>query len=160
MMRPRIQGPFSALPKGQQGSVMVLLVITLASILLVGALALDGGHMLVNKTRLQNAVDAAALSGANNSGASSLIGNLSTANLSLIYLDRNGAVVANPNDLTSANGFLAIRYVQLQVANFSFNLLIPGFGGTFILPVFRSTVPRESLGRQPETAVTPEITPC
>jgi hypothetical protein len=60
MMRLRIQGPFSALPKGQQGSVMVLLVIALA----------------------------------------------------------------------------------------------------FILPVFRSTVPRESLGRQPETAVTPEITPC
>jgi hypothetical protein len=42
----------------------VLVVIALASILLMGALALDGGHMLVNKTRLQNAVDAAALSGA------------------------------------------------------------------------------------------------
>lgn len=43
---------------------MVLIVIALASILLMGALALDGGHMLLNKTRLQNAVDAAALSGA------------------------------------------------------------------------------------------------
>jgi hypothetical protein len=42
----------------------VLVVIALAAILLMGALALDGGHMLVNKTRLQNAVDAAALSGA------------------------------------------------------------------------------------------------
>lgn len=64
MMRPRIQRPFTAFPKGQRGAVLVLVVIALASILLMGALALDGGHMLVNKTRLQNAVDAAALSGA------------------------------------------------------------------------------------------------
>ena len=97
---------------------------------------------------------------ADNSGASSLIGNLTSANLNLIYLDKNGAVIANPDDLTSANGFLAIRYVQLQVTNFSFNLLIPGFNGAFVLPVFRSTVPRESLGRQPDANVVPEITPC
>jgi Flp pilus assembly protein TadG len=64
MMRPRIQRPFTAFPKGQRGAVIVLVVIAMASILLMGALALDGGHMLVNKTRLQNAVDAAALSGA------------------------------------------------------------------------------------------------
>lgn len=63
-MRPRIQRPFTAFPKGQRGAVIVLVVIALAAILLMGALALDGGHMLVNKTRLQNAVDAAALSGA------------------------------------------------------------------------------------------------
>ncbi|ERI53969.1 hypothetical protein N878_03020 [Pseudomonas sp. EGD-AK9] len=43
---------------------MVLVVIAMAAMLLMGALALDGGHMLLNKTRLQNAVDAAALSGA------------------------------------------------------------------------------------------------
>lgn len=53
-----------SLPHRQQGAVMVLVVVALAAMLLMGALALDGGHMLVNKTRLQNAVDAAALSGA------------------------------------------------------------------------------------------------
>lgn len=52
------------LPRAQRGSVMVLIVVALAAILLMAALALDGSHMLVNKTRLQNAVDAAALSGA------------------------------------------------------------------------------------------------
>ena len=52
------------LPRAQCGSVMVLIVVALAAILLMAALALDGSHMLVNKTRLQNAVDAAALSGA------------------------------------------------------------------------------------------------
>lgn len=95
-----------------------------------------------------------------NTGPSRLIASLATANLNLVYLDSNGAVVANPNDLTGANGYVAIRYVQLQVTNFSFNLLIPGFGDGFILPVFRSTAPRESLGRQPDTTAIPEITPC
>ncbi|MCQ4326047.1 pilus assembly protein [Stutzerimonas stutzeri] len=52
------------LPHRQRGAVMVLVVVALATMLLMGALALDGSHMLVNKTRLQNAVDAAALSGA------------------------------------------------------------------------------------------------
>lgn len=97
---------------------------------------------------------------ATNTGASSLIASLTSANLKLVYLDANGAVVANPNDLTSSTGFIAIRYVRLEVSNFSFNLLIPGFGGAFILPMFKSTVPRESLGRQPDATVNPEITPC
>lgn len=96
----------------------------------------------------------------NNSGASSLIGSLETADLNLIYLDENGAVVASPDDLVNASGFRAIRYVQLRVNNFPFELLIPGFRGVFTLPVFRSTIPRESLGRHAEEDVIPEITPC
>jgi len=51
-------------PGRQRGAVIVLVVIALLAILAMAALALDGSHMLVNKTRLQNAVDAAALSGA------------------------------------------------------------------------------------------------
>ncbi|WP_236721971.1 hypothetical protein [Pseudomonas frederiksbergensis] len=54
--------------------------------------------------------------------------------------------MANPKDLNDTNGFLAIRYVQ-QVTNFGYGLLIPGFGGALVLPVFRSTMPRKSLGR-------------
>ncbi|MEK8080396.1 TadE/TadG family type IV pilus assembly protein [Pseudomonas sp. XK-1] len=63
-MKPRLQRPFTPTLARQRGAVMVLIVIALAAMLLMGALALDGGHMLLNKTRLQNAVDAAALSGA------------------------------------------------------------------------------------------------
>lgn len=96
---------------------------------------------------------------ATDSGASSLIGNLDAADLTLVYLDENGAPVASPNDLVNASGFRAIRYVQLRVENFPFQLLIPGFGGVFTLPAFRSTIPRESLGRHAE-AITPVITPC
>ena len=63
-MNLRIQQPFTATPRRQEGSVSVLMVIALAAMAMMAALALDGGHMLLNKTRLQNAVDAAALSGA------------------------------------------------------------------------------------------------
>lgn len=71
---------------------------------------------------------------AGNTGPSSLIASLTSANLNLIYLDANGAVVSSPNDLVGASGFAAIRYVQLQVTNFSFNLLIPGFRGSSSCP--------------------------
>lgn len=63
-MRPSIQQPFTASPRRQRGAVAVLVMLAMAAMVLMGALALDGGHMLLNKTRLQNAVDAAALSGA------------------------------------------------------------------------------------------------
>lgn len=97
---------------------------------------------------------------ADDAGASSLIGSLETADLSLVYLDENGVVVPNPGDLVNASGFSAIRYVQLRVESFPHELLIPGFGGVFTLPAFRSTIPRESLGRHAEEGVVPEITPC
>ncbi|MEO4046567.1 TadE/TadG family type IV pilus assembly protein [Pseudomonas sp. CAU 1711] len=97
---------------------------------------------------------------ASDSGGSDLIANLETADLSLIYLDGNGAVVPAPGDTTGPNGFRAIRYVQLRVDNFAFDLLIPVLGTQLTLPSFRATLPRESLGRHAEEGITPEITPC
>ncbi|MDH4873840.1 TadE/TadG family type IV pilus assembly protein [Pseudomonas sp. BN515] len=97
---------------------------------------------------------------ATDSGASSLINQLDTADLSLVYLDQSGATVTSPTDTASVNGFRAIRYVELRLQNFTFNFLIPGFGGSITLPVFRSTMPRESLGRHAEVGVAPGITPC
>ncbi len=93
-------------------------------------------------------------------GSSSLLANLQESNLKLDYFDKDGKQVVAPNDLVSAGGFRAIRYVQLRVEKFSFQLLIPGFGKGFLLPTFQSTLPRESLGRHPDEGVTPEITPC
>lgn len=94
---------------------------------------------------------------ATEAGASRLIGSLETADLTLVYLDVNGVAVPSPGDLDNASGFSAIRYVQLRVENFPFELLIPGFRGAFTLPVFRSTIPRESLGSDGESEVP---TPC
>jgi len=48
----------------QNGAVMILVVVGMVVMLALVGLALDGGHAMLNKTRLQNAVDAAALSGA------------------------------------------------------------------------------------------------
>jgi hypothetical protein len=60
-MEPRI-----ALDTGasQRGSILALFAISLISILALVGLALDGAHAYLNKTRLQNTVDAAALSAA------------------------------------------------------------------------------------------------
>jgi len=52
------------MPKAQQGAAVVIVTIGMAAIIAMAGLALDGGHMIVNKSRLQNAVDAAALSAA------------------------------------------------------------------------------------------------
>ncbi|WP_458370250.1 TadE/TadG family type IV pilus assembly protein [Pseudomonas fluorescens] len=94
---------------------------------------------------------------ASDAGNSQLIGDLTTTHLTLTYLDVNGALVATPADLVSVNGFRAIRYVQLSLQNFVFNLFIPGFGVPITLPAFRATLPRESLGRHSDSG---EITPC
>ena len=52
------------LPNKQQGAVLILAVAAMVAMLGLVGLALDGGHAMLNKTRLQNTVDAAALSGA------------------------------------------------------------------------------------------------
>ena len=48
----------------QNGAVLILVVVGIVAMLGIIGLALDGAHAMLNKTRLQNSVDAAALSGA------------------------------------------------------------------------------------------------
>ena len=50
--------------KKQRGTVVVVVTIALPILLLIMGMALDFGHVFVNKTRLQNALDATALSAA------------------------------------------------------------------------------------------------
>ena len=54
----------SSTPRRQRGIVAVLFTIALVAMLGMVGLALDGAHGMLNKTRLQNTVDAAALSAA------------------------------------------------------------------------------------------------
>ncbi|MCQ4299418.1 pilus assembly protein [Pseudomonas songnenensis] len=97
---------------------------------------------------------------ADQSGTSPLIGNLETSHLRLVYLNQDGAQVASPADTNGVTGYRAIRYVQLRIEGFPFELLIPTLQLVITLPTFQSTLPRESLGRHPEANVVPEITPC
>jgi Flp pilus assembly protein TadG len=48
--------------KNQQGAVMVILAAGLTALLAVAGLALDGGNLFLNKSKLQNAIDVSALS--------------------------------------------------------------------------------------------------
>ncbi len=53
-----------AAARDQRGAALILVVVGMVAILGVVGLALDSGHAMLNKTRLQNAVDAAALAAA------------------------------------------------------------------------------------------------
>ena len=48
-------------PGRQTGAALIMVAVGLIAILAVAGLALDGGHVMLNKSRLQNAVDAAAI---------------------------------------------------------------------------------------------------
>ena len=50
--------------KSQRGVTLVMVVIALAALILMAGLALDAGHMVLSKSRLQDTVDAAALAAA------------------------------------------------------------------------------------------------
>ena len=50
--------------KRQRGSILTLFVVALFSLLAVGGMAMDFGHVYVGRSSLQNALDAAALSAA------------------------------------------------------------------------------------------------
>jgi Flp pilus assembly protein TadG len=62
--RARPRSIRTAPPARQGGAIIVLIAIAMLAILAMGGLALDGSHMFLNKARLQNSVDSAALAAA------------------------------------------------------------------------------------------------
>lgn len=118
MMNLRIQRPFTSTPRRQEGSVSVLMVIALAVMAMMAALALDGGHMMLNKTRLQNAVDAAALSGAKT--LSQVEGGINSASATrtaaLFTLVQNANATGN-NELATAVAGNAGAFAVVELAS-------------------------------------------
>ncbi|WP_447793607.1 MULTISPECIES: Tad domain-containing protein [Pseudomonas] len=126
MMNLRIQQPFTATPRRQEGAVSVLMVMALAAMAMMAALALDGGHLLLNKTRLQNAVDAAALSGAKT--LSQVAGGINSASATqaaaLSTLMQNANATGN-NELATAvagnpGAFAVVELSSLVYGPFSY----------------------------------------
>lgn len=117
-MNLRIQRPFTSTPRRQVGSVSVLMVMSLAAMAMMAALALDGGHMMLNKTRLQNAVDAAALSGAKT--LSQVEGGVNSASTTrtaaLNTLTQNASATGN-NELATAVGGNAGAFAVVELAS-------------------------------------------
>jgi hypothetical protein len=94
------------------------MVIALAAMAMMAALALDGGHMMLNKTRLQNAVDAAALSGAKT--LSQVEGGVNSASATrtaaLNTLTQNANATGN-NELATAVGGNAGAFAVVELAS-------------------------------------------
>ena len=67
---------------------------------------------------------------------------LTTANVVVQYLDRNGAPLGNP----AGGEYSLIRYVRVAIVGYSFPVGIPFIAPTFSAPQVSSTMPRESLG--------------
>lgn len=125
-MTPRAQRMFTAPPGQQRGAVAIIIVIALLAILMMGALVLDGAHMMLNKTRLQNAVDAAALSGAKTLSQVMGSGNAaSTARAAALFtLDENAKAAGNNELLTAVGGnpggFAVVELADNVYGPFSF----------------------------------------
>ena len=110
--------------KNQQGATLMLTLVFMIGILGMVGLAIDTGHVLVNKTRLQNALDAAALSAAITLNGAS---NNSTA-------QATAAGIATFDLFKNSTGNNELAGVTLTAANFSYsdrvNLFSAGVGGT------------------------------
>lgn len=83
---------------------------------------------------------------------SPIIKDLDVGDVNVRYLDRFGADVPSPD--TTA-GFLDIRYVQVSIDNFQYQLVLPLPIGPITLPNHPTTLPRESLGVPRAEAVQP-----
>jgi len=118
MMNLRIQRLFTSTPRRQEGSVSVMMVIALAVMAMMAALALDGGHMMLNKTRLQNAVDAAALSGAKTlSQVEGGINSASATRTAALFTLVQNANAAGNNELATAIGGNASAFAVVELAS-------------------------------------------
>jgi len=94
------------------------MVIALVAITMMAALALDGSHILLNKTRLQNAVDAAALSGAKTlsqlTGGTGIASTTRTAALNTLTLNANAT---GNSELATAIGGNAGTFAVVELSN-------------------------------------------
>ena len=113
--------------KKQQGATMMLTLVFMIGMLGIIGLAIDTGHILVNKTRLQNALDAAALSAAIT---------LNGASNNSITESRN-AGIATFNLFKNSQGNSELAGVTLTDGDFSFSdkvsEFLPGNGiGPFV----------------------------
>ena len=79
--------------------------------------------------------------------AGGVITGLEAQHITVNYLNENGAVVADPSP-GNKEGFLSVRFVQVSIQGFDYDLLIPGIG-PITLPLFSTTLPRQSFGVVP-----------
>ena len=105
-------------PASQQGIVMVIAAIGVVALIGAGGLALDVSHAIVNKTRLQNAIDATALSGAKTLDATGNTAEAASAARAAFL--RNAEAIGNGELLKFYNGGGTIE-VQFSATLYPFS---------------------------------------
>lgn len=81
---------------------------------------------------------------ADGSGVSRIAPDLTTANVTVSYLNQTGAPIGNPGA-----SFAAIQYVQVRITGYTQEMMIPFVMPEFVMPEFVATLPIESLGYSP-----------
>ncbi len=79
-----------------------------------------------------------------------VLSGLKPENIEINYLNQNGAAVPNPSP-ANPNGFLQVRFVQVSIQGFDYELMVPGLGA-ITLPDYSTTLPRQSFGIVPNEA--------
>lgn len=144
-------------PRAQRGISLVLIVIAIAALILMSGLALDVSHMMINKTRLQNTVDAAALSAASTLNSTSST-TLATA-AALAAFGLNASAAGNQElggSYTKGNitvtvqysstlppftvGSTPAQYVRVKATGFTFPAFLVSLAGFTQLGVSASAV--------------------
>ena len=70
-----------------------------------------------------------------------ILGDMTTANIAVQYLDADGGVIADP-----VASFSQIHFVRTRIVNYQHQILIPFATTIFTTPDFATTLRRESLG--------------
>lgn len=81
--------------------------------------------------------------------STSVLPTLTTANIQVNYLDAAGNNIVNPG---AAGNFIDIRFVNVQIVNFSHDFLVPALDISFTTKSYPATLPTESLGISREGA--------
>jgi hypothetical protein len=120
--------------KKQRGVAAVVVTIGMIALLAVTGLALDSGHLLMNKTRIQNAVDAAALTAART---------LQTTNGDMTQARNNADTTFNSNlsgELSGQNPAITVTFSEnLNPGSFTSSVTDPKF-----VKVATSSIPLQS----------------
>lgn len=121
----RLGAMHSGTPSSQRGAMLPLVAIGMLVFIAMTGLALDGGHMMLNKTRLQNTVDASALTAAKTLDATSDEGLARDA--ALLLFDANAAAHAQMWAEYDANGEYHADGVTVAVQfSSTLNPFLPG----------------------------------
>jgi hypothetical protein len=137
-------------PNRERGIVLVLYAIGMVAIVGVAGLALDMGHAFLNKTRLQNALDAGALSGARTLSKNLGVVEAQTSALATFNQHLTGELGAASPPLAPTVEFSATlvpfvpgagdtdaRFIRLRVPSFTMTIwlarVVPGVGDSLTL---------------------------